>query len=360
VVLAMTYTLGWIEEEHDFDALGQAWDELVGDAWTPFDSHGWYRAWWRAFGRGRLAIATAWEGERLAAVFPLSRARGGGLIAMANVHTPLYRPIAPDRGALAAVVGHALSGGAARLEITAVPDGEPVSTLMRDGAGGRRRRVLSERQHVSPIVETTGTFAAWRQRTKPRWRSDLDRFARNLRRRHQAAFSMVEPPADLESELGAGFQVEASGWKGHRGTAIASSPETEAFYREVATSFDRRGKLRLSRIELPGGVVAFDLCLLHDRRLYLLKTGFDERFRNLSPGLVLRLATIERCFELGLEAHELLGDDTEWKRKFATTERRHSSHRAYGVRPGSLSRLLYRSALRPRLRWLRRRVASGD
>ena len=101
---------------------------------------------------------------------------------------------------------------------------------------------------------------------------------------------------------------------------------------------------------LDGHWAAFDLCLLYDDRLYLLKTGYDERFRRLAPGLVMRLSTIERCFELGLEAHELLGDDTEWKRKFATAERRHVGFHAYerGL-AGSVS-YTYRATARPLLK----------
>ena len=57
--------------------------------------------------------------------------------------------------------------------------------------------------------------------------------------------------------------------------------------------------------------MALDLSLLHNDRLWLLKTGFDESYRRLVPGLVLRLSIIERSFELGLSGHELLGDDSE-------------------------------------------------
>jgi CelD/BcsL family acetyltransferase involved in cellulose biosynthesis len=108
--------------------------------------------------------------------------------------------------------------------------------------------------------------------------------------------------------------------------------------------------LRLSRIVIDGQWAAFDLCLLHDSRLYLLKTGYDERFRRLAPGLVMRLSIVERCFELGIAAHELLGDEAEWKRKFATGERAHVGFRAYerGFR-GSVS-YTYGSTARPLLK----------
>jgi CelD/BcsL family acetyltransferase involved in cellulose biosynthesis len=350
------YTFRRIDEEGGFDDLADPWDELVGDGWTPFDTHRWYRAWWSAFGRpGDVAIETAWQGDRLAAVFPLRRHRRGGLSAMANEHTPLYRPVGREPAATAALVRHVLTGNTASVELFAVPETDPVVGSTSESRALNRYEVV-ERQHISPIVEIDGTFDAWRKLTKPNWRSNLPRLARKLQREHDAEFSIVQAPTDLAGELDMGFRVEASGWKGEQKTAIRSAAQTEAFYRNVAESFHDRGQLRLSRIVLPDGCAASDLCLLAGQRLYLLKTGFDERFRKLSPGLVLRLATIERCFELGIEAHELLGNDAEWKRKFATADRRHIAHRYYRGRPLPLARWLYRSAVRPRLASVRHRI----
>ncbi len=94
-------------------------------------------------------------------------------------------------------------------------------------------------------------------------------------------------------------------------------------------------------------MVAFDFTLLVNRRLYLLKTGHDEEFGKLRPGLVLRLAVIERCFELELAAHELLGERSAWKAMFATAERAHLRLSVYARRPVPLGRYVYRRA-RPR------------
>jgi CelD/BcsL family acetyltransferase involved in cellulose biosynthesis len=351
------YTFRRIGDEGGFDGLADPWDELVGDGWTPFDTHRWYRAWWAAFGqRGDVAIETAWQGNRLAAVLPLRSRRGGRLAAMANEHTPLYRPVGREPAAAEALVRHVLAGNEVGVELFAVPETDPVVGSTSDSARTGNRNEVVERQHVSPIVETVGTFDSWRKLTKPNWHSNIPRLARKLQREHDAEFSIVQTPSDLTGELDLGFRVEASGWKGEQETAIQSSPQTEAFYRDVAKAFDDRGQVRLSRIMLADGCAAFDLCLLAGRRLYLLKTGFDERFRKLSPGLVLRLATIERCFELGLEAHELLGNDAEWKRKFATADRRHVAHRYYRRRPLPFARWLYRSAVRPHLASVRHRI----
>jgi CelD/BcsL family acetyltransferase involved in cellulose biosynthesis len=177
-----------------------------------------------------------------------------------------------------------------------------------------------------------------------------------MRRDHEAEFTIVEPPLELDGELTDGFRVEASGWKGREGTAILSAPGTEMFYRELGRVFHRRGELHLSRIVLDGETAAFDFCILHRRRLYLLKTGYDERFRRLAPGLVIRLAVIERCFELRLDSHELLGRETKWKRKFANESRDFTILRTYPRGAIGTSKFAYRAHMRPRLKQAYRRL----
>ena len=333
-----------------FAQLAPAWDRLAGDEPAPFVAHGWFAAWWEAFGGGddELRVVAVWEGDELVAVAPLRRA-GRRVVAMANEHTPLWRPLAADADARRRLLDAVLRLGGL-LELAAVPAGDPVEAALRARAAAAGARVHRAAAHVSPLVDTSGDFAQWRALSRPRWGAPLERFRRKMGREHGAVIEAVVAPVDLAAELRAGFEVEASGWKGAAGTAILSHPATTRFYEQVAAWAHARGELRLSRVTLDGRMAAFDLTLLRGGRLYLLKTGFDERYRRLAPGLVLRLSTIERCFELGLAAHELLGDDAEWKRKFATGERRHVVLRAYGRRP--VPRLAYgwRAGVRPVLR----------
>ncbi len=342
----MADRIEWVTDEHRFASLAGPWDALAARDPLPFSCHAWFAAWRRGFGAGRrLRICLLWRGEELAGAFPLWR-RGRRLQAMANaLHTPVFRPLARDDDALAVVAAAAVrAAGAAELTVEALPDGDPALRALRGAARARRRLVVVDAQHVSPIVDTAGDFDAYRQLMKGRWR-ELERRRRKMHREHDVRYELLCSPDDVDRALDRGLAVEASGWKGAAGTAIASAPDTLAFYRAVAHGFHRMGALSLSELWLDGRVVAFDLALLHRGRLHLLKTGYDESVRALAPGLALRRAVIERCFELGLEAHELLGDDMPWKRLFATGERRHRRFSAYGPRPVPLARYAERRGM---------------
>jgi CelD/BcsL family acetyltransferase involved in cellulose biosynthesis len=346
----MTEHIEWVTDPARFAALEEPWDELAADDPTPFAAHRWFAAWMAGFGAGaRLRTCLLWRDEMLAGVFPLWR-RGRRLEAMAGtLHTPSFRPLARDGDARARLLEQVLAatdGG--ELSVEAIADGDPVLPALTQAARHSHRRVLVQPQHTSPIVDTIGEFEAYRQAMKREWR-ELERRRRKMHREHEVRYSLLEAPDDLDSALERGFAVESSGWKGAAGTAITSSPDTLAFYREIARSYHRSGQLSLSELWLDGTLVAFDLSLLHDRRLYLLKTGFDEGVRTLAPGLALRRAVIERCFERDLEALELLGDDMPWKRLFATAQRRHVRFASYGSRPVPLARYAEQRAM-PALR----------
>ena len=349
------HTVEWISQPHRFEAIAEQWDRLAATEGTPFSLHAWLAAWWAAFGEGdRMRVCVLWRGDTLVAGLPLA-ATTGGLAAMSNDHTPLLRPLAADAGARAALCAALLDHRAGQLVLRGLPD-EPDLAALVTAAGERGRAVLIEPRHTSPIVDTSGEFEAWRGETKRRWGSPIERFRRKGQRENEGSLRIVEPPRELERELALGFEVEASGWKGRSGTAVLSDPRTARFYLEVARAFDRRGELRLSGLSLDGKLAAFDYSILHGNRLWLLKTGFDEAFRRLAPGLVLRLSIIERCFELGLNAHELLGGEDEWKLKFSTAERRHVCLRSYRRAPVPLARYVYRRRLRPPLRAAYRRL----
>jgi CelD/BcsL family acetyltransferase involved in cellulose biosynthesis len=336
----------WITALERFDAVAAQWDRLAATDPAPFASYAWLRCWWEAFGTSpRPAVCTLWRGGELVAGFPLL-VSGRGLRTMANEHTPLLRPLARDPRALDDLVSAVLARSGALLHGIALPAGDPAVEAVQRLSSARRRPSLVEPQAVSPIVDTGAGLADYRARMKASFR-EIERRRRKTAREHRTGWRLVERPRELGAELDAGLRVEGGGWKGRAGTAILSDPATLAFYRSLAETFHRLGRLRFSSLVLDGELAAFDFALLSGNRYWLLKTGYAESVAHLGPGMSLRLAVVERCFELGLDAHEFLGVDMPWKRRFSTSERRLVTVRSYAAAPVPALAYAYRAHLRP-------------
>ena len=354
----MDARIDWIDDRAAFDGLREEWDRLAADDPTPFARHAWFACWWDAFAPGgRLQVCTARRDGELVAAFPLYSPSRGRLRAMANDHTSVFSPLARDGDALAAVCEAALTR-AGELEVTALAADGDAARCLRELAGRHGRMTLAERHADAPIVETAGDLEAYRKEKKSGLR-ETERRRRKLGREHEVEFKLVEPPDDLDEDLRRGFEVEASGWKGESGTAILGSPETRDFYLSIGRAYHEAGELALSGLTVDGRLVAFDFAILHAGRYWLQKTGYDESLRKMAPGLVLRLAVVERCFEMGLEAHEFIGDDMDYKRLFATDYRRHEVLRSYSRRPVSAVRYSYRRSARPALKRVRERLSEA-
>lgn len=349
----MSVRVEWIDAERDFADLAPRWAPLLPADAHPFDEHIWLRTWWEAFhGDSQLQVCTAWRGDDLVAALPLRRV-GGRLLGFENGHSPMCRPLAADSEAMAAL-GDAVAARKEGLEMRAVPAEDPRLAELR--AALRRRRVASlvEPGGAPPFIDTRGDYETWRQENKHRWKAPIEKKWRKMERDHEAAFTMVEAPPDLGPELDEGLRLEASGWKGEEGTAIECSPDTALFYRRMAAAFQEADQLRFNWIVLDGAAISFDFCLLYGNRLYTLKSGMDEDYKSFAPGLVLRLAVIKRCFELGIDAHDLLGDEVGWKTRFASGNRPHLNLWSYPGPAGHLRRS-YRATVRPRLKAAYRR-----
>jgi CelD/BcsL family acetyltransferase involved in cellulose biosynthesis len=192
-------------------------------------------------------------------------------------------------------------------------------------------------------------------------RSQLGRRRRALEREGRLRFrTSTGGGEELERDLAAFLRVEGSGWKSGSGTAIRSDSRTERLYTDFARAAAAAGWLRLQLLELDGVPVAADLNCRFAGGTFLLKTGFDERYRQFSPGLVLRGEVLRAAIQEGAGFYDFLGGPDAYKLRWTAELRPRVAVRAYQGAWRPLA--TYQARLRPLLKAgvLRARALRGE
>jgi CelD/BcsL family acetyltransferase involved in cellulose biosynthesis len=160
---------------------------------------------------------------------------------------------------------------------------------------------------------SAGEWDAFATRIGKKRRAELRRTERRLREQGDLHIEVYTGGPDLDARLAEGYRVEAAGWKGEQGTAIASTQTMGGFYTAVAHWAARQGWLHLVFLRLDGRAIAFEFILAHDRVMYDLKGGYDEQYRAWGPGIWLMHQILQRAFADDTRCIEWLGTDDPYK-----------------------------------------------
>ena len=307
------------------------WDELARRVQaSPFMHPGWLLAWQEAFGTTPLRVVAAFEDGRLRGVLPVHVKRGF-MASPTNWHTPDFSVVAETPETYEALVGAALGAGRPwQLELSFVDHEtrDRVTTVAQRLGHRTTWRVLERSPHI-PLAHSS--FDEYVAALPKHTRSEIRRRRRKLETLGQVSVE-VHQNAD-EAAFAAFLEVENSGWKAQQGTSVAQDAQAAAFYPMVARWAAEEGWLRLALLRVGDQVIAGDLSVQAEGVHYLLKTGFDEKFRSFGPGKILRLDMIERAFADGLTSYEFLGDEDEWKKEWTSQVQQRLRVQVFGHGP---------------------------
>jgi CelD/BcsL family acetyltransferase involved in cellulose biosynthesis len=319
-------------------SLAAEWDALAAEQGVePFLRPGWVGATAAAFfPQSETLLLVARTHGRLDAVLPMLRRRLR-LDAPVNWQTPAYGPVFRDHDALTRLAVGLMEQPAHRIRLRFLDPGD-VLTVLTAAAARSRRRTLQVGLERSPHIDVSHSWEDYQQRFSGSWRRNVRRRWRRLADAGDVSFEITDGGGDLPALLDEGLRVEASSWKGDRGTAIASDPATTRFYAHVARWAQAEGMLRLAFLRVDGRAAAFVILLEHKGALYALKTAYDPAYANCGPGTLHMLHIIEyACGSPHLTSLELLGAEDAWKLELADGSRERITWIAFA--PGSVGRL---------------------
>jgi CelD/BcsL family acetyltransferase involved in cellulose biosynthesis len=285
------------------------WRALAGRALEP---NGYYLPDWElavnASARGRTDVSAlcAWSEASSAQdgparligilpVIPMARALRIPLPALvsADPYGALCTPLL-DRDtaevAVAALMQGARRAGAHALILRDVPiDGAAMGAfteVLRQG--GMRPRVLQS--HLRACLDATcDADRLLHEGLGAKKLKELRRQRKRLAEHGAVRFGVARTREAVTPAVETFLELEASGWKARRGTALMQDRGDAAFIRRATPALAEAGSCEIVTLHAGDTPVAAAIVLRHRDRAFYFKLGVDQRFAKFSPGVQLTL-----------------------------------------------------------------------
>jgi len=204
--------------------------------------------------------------------------------------TPLIEADGAE-AALRLLVEHGRREATGLLALDWVGADGPVWSTLEDLLGRRGAEgVRFERMERAALVRRPEP--TYLDEMRPHRRRELNRQARGLERELSGPLMLrerAEEPGAYDDFL----RLEASGWKGRNGTALACDPGHASFFRTLCGGYARIGRLQLLDLSVDGRTVAMKCNLVAGGVVFCFKIAYDERYAAYSPGLQLERWTVD-------------------------------------------------------------------
>jgi CelD/BcsL family acetyltransferase involved in cellulose biosynthesis len=132
----------------------------------------------------------------------------------------------------------------------------------------------------------------WETHVRAKKRKEIRRLQKRLAELGTVEQRLLNDGADLPRWCGDFLALEASGWKGREGSALASRPDDIAFFRASCAAAFATGRLHFLRIDLDGRAIAMLVNFRHGDGAFSFKIAFDEEMGRFSPGVLIEIANL--------------------------------------------------------------------
>lgn len=287
-------------EPIDMADAASGWTSLAEDAAeaNAFFDPGFMAPAATALGANVQVLGAQGPDGRLAGLMPVTETRLGRLTPALTVWCHEYGPLgAPVLrrdcvvDAASALVEAAFdhAGPSRPLLFPMMPVGGPVAQAILAAANRADRPVVTADGHARAVLRRDGDGSDPRSALPRKRRKEYARLRRRMEEVGRVTLQQATAPDDLAEALEAFLSLEASGWKGRRGSALADDPRTKAFARSAVARLGDRGAASILRLTVGDRDAAMLICFHHGSAVFTWKIAYDEQLARFSPGALLML-----------------------------------------------------------------------
>jgi CelD/BcsL family acetyltransferase involved in cellulose biosynthesis len=160
-----------------------------------------------------------------------------------------------------------------------------------------RAHYVAARENRAMLAGETTAAAYLEASMSAKKRKELRRQHNRLAEEGALSFERLEGDEGLAAWTDEFLALEAAGWKGEAGSALASAHDTRALFEDALAGAAAAGRLERLALRLDGRGIAMLVNFITAPGAYSYKTAFDEAYARFSPGMLLQLenlALVER------------------------------------------------------------------
>ena len=124
-------------------------------------------------------------------------------------------------------------------------------------------------------------------------RKEINRLGNRLAETGTVELRVLGRDDEIDEWIDTFLQLEASGWKGKAGTAFASDPAQEEYFKTIMREAFRRNQLMMMMLTYEGRPIAAKVNFVRDGGAYAYKIAYDEEMGQYSPGVLLEMEHIK-------------------------------------------------------------------
>jgi CelD/BcsL family acetyltransferase involved in cellulose biosynthesis len=306
------------------------WDALAQSSELPLMAPAWLMAWWRHLAPkdARLRVVEIRDGSELVGLAPFFAApsRGRRQIDYHLLGTRLSAPLAPlsrpgREREVAAAIGNALGRASPRPDLIVLKGTRSAPRwhkAISDGWPGRVKPIsFVYLTQPYPTVSLGGaSFEAWLAGRSSKFRTSMRRLTRLAGEEGATWRTSVE--GTLREDIEAFQRLHAARWRGRGDSSFTRHGQRMVeMLHDAGSALIGDGRFRLLVMEIDGQPIAADIYLCGGGIVAGIGSGWDERWKRLSPPLLATMRTIEDSTKRGDVRLDMGAGDESHKTRFA-------------------------------------------
>lgn len=327
-----TYSVSPVTGLSEFDELRTSWKELVerNPSSTIFATWPWIRTWWKFFSQGAsLFIITVHERNgSLVGIAPLMRQCMGKIKILKFIGTPhsdynefILDPI-HQIPAFNAIISFLQGRSEAWdvLELREMSSDSPSWSLLK----GERLDEFYQftlRSIDCPYIELPPNWDTYSWGLSKRRRHYIRNKIAKLQR-IGATFRLIEDEHNVAQGMQRLYTLHRQRWsQNNRIDSIHSDRTFYNFLIDIALEFSREGYLWLVELLVEGNPVAIALNFQHKRKIYNYLRGFETKWCDYSPGIMLDALAIRHAIKSSSREYDFTRGDEPYKKSLSNRKR---------------------------------------